>query len=130
MQNVPKLGAACRAVLLIHHAGKGGQQRGTSKKEDALDSVISLQRPLGYLTSEAARFEVRFTKSRGFYGPDAEPFEARFSDGAWSTGEIMADDSDEAIAAMRAEGVSLRDMATRFGVSKSTLQRRAKGSLH
>ena len=70
--------AAGRSVLLIHHAGKGGGQRGTSRKEDVLDTVISLSRPPGYSASEGARFEVRFTKSRGFWGRDAEPFEARY----------------------------------------------------
>jgi putative DNA primase/helicase len=28
------------SVLLIHHAGKAGQQRGTSRREDVLDTVI------------------------------------------------------------------------------------------
>ena len=31
------------AVILIHHAGKGGLQRGTSKREDLLDAVIGLR---------------------------------------------------------------------------------------
>ncbi|MFQ8738421.1 MAG: AAA family ATPase [Bilophila wadsworthia] len=31
-------------VLLIHHAGKSGDQRGTSAKEDIMDTVISLRR--------------------------------------------------------------------------------------
>lgn len=30
---------AGKSVIFIHHAGKGGQQRGTSKKEDVLDTV-------------------------------------------------------------------------------------------
>ena len=33
------------AVLLIHHAGKSGDQRGTSAREDIMDTVISLRRP-------------------------------------------------------------------------------------
>ena len=37
--------AAGRSVLAVHHAGKAGAQRGTSKKEDTLDSVLSLSRP-------------------------------------------------------------------------------------
>jgi AAA domain len=119
--------AAGRSVLVIHHAGKGGGQRGTSRKEDALDTVISLSRPPGYVASEGARFEVRFTKSRGFWGDDAEPFEARFVDGAWSTSEIVADDSDAALAALRAEGLSLRQIAERSGLSKSAVERRLKG---
>ena len=73
--------AAGRSVLAIHHAGKGGGQRGTSKKEDVLDTVISLLHPPGYSAAEGARFEVRFTKNRGFWGLDADPFEARFAEG-------------------------------------------------
>jgi putative DNA primase/helicase len=119
--------AAGRSVLLVHHAGKGGGQRGSSRKEDVLDSVVSLSRPPGYQAREGARFEVRFTKSRGFWGGDAEPFEARFADDAWSTSEIVADDSDEALAALRADGLSIREIADRTGVSKSAVERRLKG---
>src|SRR5262245_47302939 len=36
------------SVILIGHDGKGGTQRGTSKKEDILDVVIQLERPGDY----------------------------------------------------------------------------------
>jgi hypothetical protein len=119
--------AAGRSVLAVHHAGKGGGQRGTSRKEDTLDTVISLTRPPGYEAKEGARFEVRFSKSRGFYGDDAEPFEARFADGGWSTSEIVADDSDSALAALQAEGLSIREISDRTGVPRSTVARRLRG---
>jgi AAA domain len=119
--------SAGRSVLLVHHAGKGGGQRGTSRKEDTLDSVISLSRPPGYSASEGARFEVRFTKSRGFWGDDAQPFEVCFADQKWKTSEIVSDDSEETIAVMHASGLSLRDMEQRTGIPKSTLARRLKG---
>jgi AAA domain len=118
--------AASRSVLLIHHAGKGGGQRGTSRKEDVLDSVISLSRPPVYSATEGARFEVRFTKSRGFWGSDAEPFEARFADGRWTTGEIVAADSDAAIEAMYESGLSIRDIEERTGIARSTVARKLK----
>jgi putative DNA primase/helicase len=66
-----------KSGLFIHHGGKSGGQRGTSRKEDVLDTVIALRRPPDYLAEQGARFEVHFEKSRGFHGPDAEPFETR-----------------------------------------------------
>ena len=64
---------AGRAVILLHHAGKGGAQRGTSRREDVLDTVISLRRPSDYCPEEGARFELYFEKCRGFYGDEAQP---------------------------------------------------------
>ena len=53
--------------------------RGSSKREDVLDTVIALKRPTGYSPEEGARFEVHFTKSRGFHGEDAEPIDLSLS---------------------------------------------------
>lgn len=57
-------------VLLIHHAGKSGDQRGTSAREDIMDTVISLRRPREYSMAEGARFEVHLTKARSIVGDD------------------------------------------------------------
>jgi hypothetical protein len=86
-----------------------------------------LSRPPGYSATEGARFELRFTKSRGFWDRDAEPFEARFAEGRWTMAEIVAEDSDEALAALRADGLSIRAIAERSGLSKSEVQRRLNG---
>jgi hypothetical protein len=51
-------------VIAIHHAGKSGDQRGTSGKLDNVDLVVKLVRPPGYQTEEGARFEVVFEKAR------------------------------------------------------------------
>src|SRR5207302_1725194 len=56
------------SVLIIHHAGKDGQQRGTSRREDVLDTSISLRRPSDYKATEGARFEIHIEKGRGIYG--------------------------------------------------------------
>ena len=52
------------AVLLVHHAGTNGRQRGTSRREDALDTVIALRRPEDYSPEQGARFEIHFEKLR------------------------------------------------------------------
>ncbi len=59
------------AVLLIHHAGVNGRQRGTSRREDALDTVIALRRPVDYSPKEGARFEVHLEKARALVGEAA-----------------------------------------------------------
>lgn len=119
--------AVGRSVILIHHTGKGGGQRGTSKKEDILDSVIVLKRPADYDASQGARFEVHYSKARGFWGDDAAPFEARLVNGKWTVGEIIADDSDDAIRGMKDAGLTVREIAERTGLSKSSVDRRLKG---
>jgi hypothetical protein len=63
-----------KSILFVHHAGKTGHQRGTSKREDILDSVINLKRPNGYKSEQGACFEVHFDKARGFTGEDAASF--------------------------------------------------------
>ena len=40
------------SVLLVHHDNRSGGQRGTSKKEDVLSTVIQLTRPTDYRTAE------------------------------------------------------------------------------
>jgi putative DNA primase/helicase len=52
--------AVGRSVLWVHHSGKGGKQRGTSRREDVLDTSISLRRPPDYNPEKGAVFEVHF----------------------------------------------------------------------
>lgn len=67
------------SVLFIHHSGRSGQQRGTSKREDVLDTMITLKRPGDYKQEDGARFEVHFEKTRGICGDDVKPFEAKLT---------------------------------------------------
>ena len=86
-----RLRARGKSILFIHHSGKNGAQRGTSKREDVLDTVISLRRPNGYEGQEGCSIQVHFEKARGLTGPDVEPIEAKLitnSDGTrkWEHG--------------------------------------------
>jgi putative DNA primase/helicase len=116
---------AGRSVLFVHHAGKGGEQRGTSKREDVMDSVIKLSLPDDYSPADGARFVVTFTKSRGFIGPDSEPFEAALRDGEWSTRAIENDLAARA-AEMAADGMKQRAIGAELGCSAAKVNRLIK----
>lgn len=62
------------SVVLGHHDGKSGLQRGTSKREDPLNWVIQLKRPKNYQPEEGLRCEVHFEKARRLHGVEARPF--------------------------------------------------------
>jgi hypothetical protein len=68
------------AIILIHHAGKGGQQRGTSGREDAMDTVIQLSLPGNYEPKEGCHVELRFTKSRSVKGADVVPLDVKLEE--------------------------------------------------
>ncbi len=62
------------AILLVHHAGKSGDQRGASRREDLLDTSIKLTKPKKKKGEEGdddeephdgAHFIVEFVKTRG-----------------------------------------------------------------
>ena len=116
-------------VLLVHHAGKSGDQRGTSAKEDIMGTVISLRRPKEYAMAEGARFEVHLTKARGILGDDAKPFEANLiTEGSalhWQVREIEDVELEE-LKRLLEEGYSIRDCAEEMGKSKGAIQRLKK----
>jgi putative DNA primase/helicase len=116
------------SVLIVHHAGKGGQQRGTSRREDVLDTSISLKRPSDYVATEGARFEVHLEKARGIHGEKAKPFEAKFEvhdDAAlWTIREIEDVNAARVKALLNDDGkMSIRDIADETGLSKSSVGR-------
>ncbi|HUS97964.1 MAG TPA: AAA family ATPase [Hyphomicrobiaceae bacterium] len=118
-----------KTVLFVHHAGKNGDQRGTSRREDVLDSVISLKRPADYHADEGARFEVHYEKARGFTGEDAKPFEAMLEtrDGAavWSV-KSLEESRVEKVAALLNDGHSQQEIADLLDIDKSNVSRHAK----
>ena len=116
-------------VLLIHHAGKSGDQRGTSAREDIMDTVISLRRPREYNVTEGARFEVHLTKARGILGDDAKSFEANLiTEGNalhWQIKELEDVELEE-LKRLLNDGYSIRDCAEEMGKSKGAIQRLKK----
>ena len=115
------------SVLLIHHAGTNGRQRGTSRREDALDTVIALRRPEDYSPEQGARFEIHFEKLRNRVdGAGAMPFEARLdtlnSDGQqrirWSSSDLKPPMLMRA-AELFSDNLTVREVAATLRISKS-----------
>lgn len=120
-----------KSILFVHHAGKGGQQRGTSKKEDILDAVICLKQPAGYRPEEGARFEVQFEKTRHFAGKDATSFEVRLheqEDGLWlwEISDTKVDPNVIQVAELSKQGRTIREIIEATGLTKSQVTTRQK----
>ena len=125
------------AVLLIHHAGKNGAQRGTSKREDLLDAVLSLSRPVDYDASKGAVFVVEFTKARHLTGADAASLELAMTvvgeRAVWICRTAAASMLTRVVA-LSQMGYAPNEMAMELGIDKSNVSRylgkaRTKGLL-
>ena len=124
--------SAGRSVIFVHHSGKNGQQRGTSAREDVLDTVIALRRPSDYEPKQGARFEVHYEKARGLAGDATEPFEAALHVDPqgrqhWQCVPITAARSDR-ILELKGLGMSQSEIAQELGVNRSTVCRALKVS--
>ena len=117
------------AVLLVHHAGKNGEQRGNSKKEDLLDIVIQLKRAGDYDPKTGAAFTWAITKGRHLYGDDAAELDLRMklNDGvaSWAFKEAEAS-SAQRILALADEGLTAPMIAEELGINRSTAWRALK----
>ena len=122
-----KLRAAGKSVLAIHHSNKSGKSRGTSKREDVLDTVIRLEHGSGYSPEQGACFEVHYEKNRGIYGEDVKPFEAQLITGdqgeaIWTT-RTLEDSTYDKVAKLANQGLSKAEIATELEIHKSSAGR-------
>lgn len=117
-------------VLVVHHAGRNGSARGTSKREDVLDTIIQLRHPNDYNSADGARFEVHLTKARGVFGDQANAFEAKLETdeegaGTWVCSDLEngAEEQLEAVLRLSNAGKSVREVAKELELSKSSVDR-------
>lgn len=125
--------AAGRAACMVHHDGKGERQRGISRREDLLDTVIQLRKPIDYQESDGARFTVSYPKHRDFHGKDAEPFEARLVEEetgglVWTVTEVD-DARTRQVADMLAEGRTVTEIAKALDIGRATVDRHKRKAI-
>lgn len=118
------------ATVLVHHAGKSGQQRGTSGREDSLDTVIHLDRPSGYDAKEGCHFELTFTKARSVKGEDVGPLDVRLEEKdnklTWLYKALEKSKEDQ-VRAMLKEGIDgTSEISEALGINRVTAWRLKK----
>ncbi|MEI6267968.1 MAG: AAA family ATPase [Methylococcaceae bacterium] len=122
-----------KCVIFMHHAGKSGTQRGTSKREDLLDVIIELKHPTDYDSKEGARFTVNFSKARHLTGEDSQPFEAWLktdSEGKqfWEV-KSSTESTYQQILDLVLLGMTQTDIAQELDINKSTVCRHIKNAI-
>lgn len=114
-------------TILVHHAGKGGQQRGTSGREDSLDTVIQLAKPNGVDAREGCHFELSFEKNRSVTGDPVAPLDVRLltvNDGLqwdWKPLEVSMLDRARQLVADGVEGPTA--LGEELGINKGYASR-------
>jgi len=110
----------------VHHAGRNGQPRGTSKREDLMDTVIELKRPTNYDARDGAHFVLNFTKGRHLSGDQAQSLELRLETvgdkASWHVQTLEASTRDRVIE-LHKDGSSQTEIATELNIHKSTVSR-------
>lgn len=122
-----KLRSAGKAVIIVHHFGKNGTQRGTSKREDALDTSIVLKLPDDYDNDldDGARFHVIFTKNRMCRPKHVEAeFSLSTNNDILSVEmKTLANNTAERIKELSREGMTQMEIAFELGISRSKVKR-------
>jgi len=122
-----------KSVLFVHHAGKNGLQRGTSKREDILDSVILLQHADDYKAEQGARFNVTFDKARHFSGQAASSFQVHLlqenNQWRWEMSNDQESELIEKVATLKASGRRIHEIEKELNLTKSQIETLTKKAI-
>jgi hypothetical protein len=117
------------AVVVVHHAGKNGEQRGNSKKEDLLDIVVRLKRARDYDAKTGAAFTRAITKGRHLHGDDAADLDLmlkiELGVARWEWALAETSNADR-ISVLADEGLTASMIAEELGINRSTAWRALK----
>ena len=121
------------SILFAHHANKEGYQRGTSRRTDIADSVISLRFPQkqSYDLCDFS-FEVHFEKTRGAMEQGYESFLAKMTrhDGQnnlpemfWEYESVVNDSTYKKVIDLMKQGKNQKEVAEILKIHKGTVSK-------
>lgn len=115
------------ATVLLSHVGKDKSRgpRGSSKRTDALSTLIEIAKPDSEEAGGSLKFEWRVTKSRHRIPPELrQPLLVELHERGWVTAPLANVATDGDIEALLASGLSGRAIARELGMPVATAARR------
>lgn len=109
-----------KSIVFIHHAGKDGKQRGTSRKEDFLDIIISLKKPNMSRTFNSHKVEIHFEKTRNLVHISSLAVFMNSETNRWYL-EDHAYKTKEKARKMYEKGMSQAQIARLLGVTRQAI---------
>jgi putative DNA primase/helicase len=116
-------------MLFVHHESRAGNPRGTSKREDVLDSMIKLKARPALQGAEESTYDLSFTKTREFHGSDAAARVVRLSmrSGTIKWTSQPADESTrDRVFEMIERGYRQAEIAAELGITPGRVSQLAK----
>jgi putative DNA primase/helicase len=117
------------ATVLLSHVGKDKTRgpRGSSKRTDALSTLIEIAKPDAEEAGSSLKAEMRITKSRHKLTPELrKPLLVELHDNGWVTAPLASVATDADIDALLASGLSGRAIARELGMPVATAARRIR----
>ena len=113
------------SIILTHHTGKSGEQRGTTAHEDHVDTSIMLNRPAGYLPSDGCKFICKIIKDRSHL-TEGKQYTLQLCEnekGYLEFETVMDTGIEEACKLLGDNADITQTEAIEFGISRMTFQR-------
>ena len=118
-----------RTIIIIHHEGRSKKPRGTSKREDIMDTIVrlnELEPDDSQPRENQSTFEISFTKTREFYGSAKAALIVKQSTASgvaqWSY-EFARDHLHQRVDELKRQGLTQKDIARQLGVSQPQVSR-------
>lgn len=121
-----KLRDAGKAVILIHHTNKQGQQMGSILKEQIATNVIELEKIKSLSDSDALKFKIVYHKHRHVSKKDAKSLVVEAIPSStgmtWLT-EDPSNQIEDQITQLKSDGRTNREIAEELGIDQQEVYR-------
>ncbi len=105
-------------IILVHHGGKNGTQRGRTDGDDNLDVSVMLEKPYAWQPGDGLAFKWSYVKVR--HGGSLLDFSASYDLAGW---HVTEDERVDRIREMLAEGKTERAIAKELDIAQATVNR-------